>query len=44
MRAIIDASHDRERLSRALTPLVDILADAGRTQIAAELRVYLRRA
>ena len=35
--ALIGVSHDRERLVREAAPLLDILADAGCTQLAAEL-------
>jgi hypothetical protein len=44
IRTIVDASHEREHLARQLTPLADILADAGRRRVAAELRAFLRRA
>jgi hypothetical protein len=40
----IDASQNREYLKRHLLPLVDLLANAGQPERAADLRIYLRNA
>ncbi|MEX2119725.1 MAG: hypothetical protein WD847_09030 [Pirellulales bacterium] len=44
VKCCLDVSRDRERMKRELMPLTDILADAGETGVAAELRAYLRKA
>jgi hypothetical protein len=44
VKSCLDASRDRERMKRGLIPLADVLADAGLTQVAADLRAHLRKA